>query len=63
MIQSRYGSEVKIIGFDPETETVTARRISDGAIREYALLDLRADNGIEEISDAIARLGNGKGVA
>lgn len=56
MIQSRFGCEVEIVGQTVEQDEagcVLARRKANGKEREYSIIDLRADEGIQEIEAAI----------
>lgn len=57
MIRTMMGGTVEVLSAEAEDEYgvvwVQVRR-SDGSQREYALHELRADNGIQEIFAAIA---------
>ena len=52
MIMSRFGCEIEITGVF-EDDWVRATRKEDGAIRDYRIVDLRADRGYEEIAEAM----------
>lgn len=53
MIRTMYGNEVEISGLiDSKTGFVRCQRVSDGAIRDWHVSQLRADGGMKEIEDA-----------
>jgi hypothetical protein len=61
LIVSYLGCEVKVIGTEASIrdkhDSIVCRRVADGAIRSYYIYQLRADNGIEEIQEAVKAAG------
>lgn len=51
MIQTRFGSEVKIVS-DEGGGWLKVLRISDSTTKTYHISELKATNGIDEIIDA-----------
>lgn len=54
MIYTQYGNEVEIIDGDINA-MITARRIADGATRDYHISQIAADGGIKEIEKALQK--------
>lgn len=52
MITTRYGSRVEILGVDFSGQWVRVRRIEDGALREWRVVDLCADT-VSELEEAL----------
>ena len=52
MINTQYGNEIEITGYDPSTQLVRAVRKSDGKTRIYPQWSLKADFGFNEINNA-----------
>jgi len=60
MIFTRFGSRVTVLGADEDEDGTLWVEVryatkdgSEGVVREYALYDLRADGGLNEVMDAI----------
>lgn len=53
MINTRFGSEVEVVGFNKENFTIDVKRKADDKFLEVFYSDLKADGGLEEIQKAI----------
>lgn len=53
MIQTRFGSEVTVLGGDFNKGTVEVKRVSDGEVMKTYVYELKADGGAGEIVRAI----------
>ncbi len=58
MITTRFGSEVKILCGNIENGTVDIETIEDGKHYKTYIAELKADNGICEIAEAIESVNN-----
>jgi len=59
MIYSKFGSQITLLTKSQDREgRLSAQGTAEGseAIREYGVGDLKADDGLSEIEDAIAKL-------
>lgn len=52
-IYTRFGSEVEIIGYNHNTGDTEVRYLSSGDVAYFGIYELKADNGIQEIDEAI----------
>ena len=50
-IYTRFGSEVEVVGYNHNTGDIEVK-YQNGDIEDYAIYELKADGGIEEIQEA-----------
>lgn len=55
-IYTRFGSEVLITGYQDKTADIEINYPEDGSFNYVKIMDLKADNGIQEIEEAINKV-------